>query len=345
VTSSQNEADAAFQSVLTFARRNWTKSDIEEGSSLYPRWNLVQELGVLGAALSEAAGGFAERPEVSCAVIRAIGHSLLPSELLSHITALFLVADIDESAVERVGKKPIAVHIPRENDTLEFRDGILRGHALFDSFNLAAGKLFVFANDLQGGGLYMIDGGALKSIAGAEIRYIDRTMRIRADLENVAAVRVARDADPVRQKLLSLNSALMLCYLSGVVEAVCATTGRYARQRLQFGAALDSFQAVQLRLSRMVSISVLLHWWAEAAITSVLTNQPDRNSVIALASAYAADNAEQVAFDAHQIHGGMGFAVEYGLHLFTRRIFNMAARLKSEAPLVAVAKHLPLTFA
>ena len=55
------------------------------------------------------------------------------------------------------------------------------------------------------------------------------------------------------------------------------------------------------------------------AFWAVAEDAPDRARATSMAKAYCGDVARQACNDAIQIHGGMGFTWELGLHRFLRR--------------------------
>jgi alkylation response protein AidB-like acyl-CoA dehydrogenase len=84
----------------------------------------------------------------------------------------------------------------------------------------------------------------------------------------------------------------------------------FARERTQFGKPIGSFQAVKHRLADM-------HAQAEYADAAVVwaAHEPANAE---RASRYALNAAVQVAQGAIQVHGGMGFTWELGLHYYLR---------------------------
>jgi hypothetical protein len=97
---------------------------------------------------------------------------------------------------------------------------------------------------------------------------------------------------------------------TGAAQRLVDVSVQYAKERHQFGRPIGSFQAIKHRLADM-------HASAEYADTAVVwaSTEPD-NSV--RAARYALDTAITVAQSAIQVHGGMGFTWEMGLHYYLR---------------------------
>ncbi len=96
----------------------------------------------------------------------------------------------------------------------------------------------------------------------------------------------------------------------GVAQACLDESLRYARERMQFGQPIMSFQAVQFKLADMtVSIELARNQYLKAAW---LKDHKRRHTFEAtVAKLFASEMLEKVASDAVQIHGGYGYMMEY----------------------------------
>jgi alkylation response protein AidB-like acyl-CoA dehydrogenase len=113
--------------------------------------------------------------------------------------------------------------------------------------------------------------------------------------------------------------------LVGAMEAALAITLEYVKRRRQFGRAIGSFQALQHRLA-LATVQVEGARWLcyEAAARGA----PDEAA--ALAAAHAADAAQLVFRETHQLTGAMGYTREHPLHVFSMRL--AALRLEQGGP-------------
>ena len=117
-----------------------------------------------------------------------------------------------------------------------------------------------------------------------------------------------------RDIVLVLRSMEML----GGAEAVLERTARYVGERHQFGRPIGSFQAVQ-HLVANVAIAVTA---AEPVVLRAAWLLGENRPVTveaAVASSWAARTFTDATVWAHQLHGGMGFARESGLYLWSER--------------------------
>jgi alkylation response protein AidB-like acyl-CoA dehydrogenase len=112
-----------------------------------------------------------------------------------------------------------------------------------------------------------------------------------------------------------VSRSLLAAELVGVAQRCLDMTVEYAKQRVQFGRAIGSFQAVKQRAADML-IKVEL---ARSAAQHAASDEEDRATSAALAKAYCAEAATAVAADAIQLHGGVGFTWEHDAHLYLKR--------------------------
>ena len=113
-----------------------------------------------------------------------------------------------------------------------------------------------------------------------------------------------------------------LCALQlGVVERALELTSEYAKNRVQFGKPIGSFQAVAQRLADAyidVEAVRLTMWQAAWRLAAGLPCGTE----IATAKFWAADAGHRVAHTAVHVHGGVGIDLDYPLH----RYFTAAKR-------------------
>ena len=94
---------------------------------------------------------------------------------------------------------------------------------------------------------------------------------------------------------------------------------QYAKERIQFGRPIGSFQAIKhkcadmlLRVESARSASYYAGWAASV-------DDPELPVLASLAKAYCSDAYFQCAAESVQIHGGVGFTWEYDVHLYFKR--------------------------
>ena len=97
-----------------------------------------------------------------------------------------------------------------------------------------------------------------------------------------------------------------------------AMTVRYAKERMQFGRPIGSFQAVQHHAADMAAdVDGCRYITYQAAWTLAQGLPADRE--VSMAKAWVSDAYQRVCALAHQSHGAVGFTKEYDLQLYSRR--------------------------
>jgi alkylation response protein AidB-like acyl-CoA dehydrogenase len=125
----------------------------------------------------------------------------------------------------------------------------------------------------------------------------------------------AAAADTVIDRAVVAVSAEML----GAATAVLDMSVQYAKDRVQFGRPIGSFQAVKHRCADMLvdvegmRSAVYYSAWAVGAA------DPDRSAAASAAKVWCSDAARRVMASGLQVHGGIGFTWEHDLHLFLKR--------------------------
>ncbi|MFV2010338.1 MULTISPECIES: acyl-CoA dehydrogenase family protein [unclassified Micromonospora] len=113
--------------------------------------------------------------------------------------------------------------------------------------------------------------------------------------------------------------------LVGLGRRMLDLTVGHVGTRRQFGAPVGSFQAVQHQLAdallglELAAPAVLAAGWAAA------TGADSRPADVSAGYLLAADAAERTARAALQCHGAIGYTTEYDLHLYAKRVWAIVA--------------------
>jgi len=125
----------------------------------------------------------------------------------------------------------------------------------------------------------------------------------------------AEEAELLMDRAATLTSAEML----GAADRVLSMTVDYAKDRVQFGKPIGSFQAVKHMLAdALVDVegmrsTVYYAAWCAAA------GDRDRSLSASMAKAWCSDAARRVMAAGLQVHGGIGFTWEHDMHLYVKR--------------------------
>jgi alkylation response protein AidB-like acyl-CoA dehydrogenase len=119
--------------------------------------------------------------------------------------------------------------------------------------------------------------------------------------------------------LVDRTATLASAEMLGAAARVLDLTVQYAKDRVQFGKPIGSFQAVKHMLADalvdvegMRSTSYYAAWCAAAG-------DPERSLSASMAKAWCSDASRRVMATGLQVHGGIGFTWEHEMHLYLKR--------------------------
>jgi alkylation response protein AidB-like acyl-CoA dehydrogenase len=114
-------------------------------------------------------------------------------------------------------------------------------------------------------------------------------------------------------------------HLLGAAGRVIEMAAAYAKERVQFGKPIGSFQAVKHHLASTLVRLEFVRPVVYRAAWSVATGQPTRARDVSMAKATASDVALLAGRTSLQIHGAIGYTEEHDLHLWLKRIRALAS--------------------
>ena len=200
-------------------------------------------------------------------------------------------------------------------------DGRVTGAKVFVE---AASRADLFVVGVEGGGLVLVEGGA----PGAKIAptdTLDRTRRLhRLDLDRAPCEALPGGA-AAAPRVRDAGLVLLAADAFGAAARLIQMTIEYTKVREQFDTPLAQFQSVKHQIANMATDAELcrgLLWYAAHAFDHI---ESDAERSAALAKAHITDRAMQVARDAVELHGGIGFTWECDVHMwFKRTMFDRA---------------------
>jgi alkylation response protein AidB-like acyl-CoA dehydrogenase len=296
-----------------------------------PFWKDVAELGWLGLPVAEEFGGQGFGFPELAVVLEELGRVPAPGPFLP--TALAIAVIDAAGAATRAALLPglcdgsvraaVGLHgdLRRGDDgRLEGDGGPVLGGAGAELLLLAVGQdMVVVRPDAQ--------------VVCARAEGLDATRRsvrvICSGARPVATFAGARDA------ALALGRTLAAAEAVGGAAACTERAVAYAKQRVQFGRPIGSFQAVKHLCAQMlvdVELSTAAAWDAARAAGDDPT---EARLAAATAADIALDAFVRVAERNIQVHGGIGFTWEHDAHLYLRRAHALRAVFGNAAADVA----------
>ena len=122
---------------------------------------------------------------------------------------------------------------------------------------------------------------------------------------------------PIVERALQKATAAKCVEMLGGAEAVLEMTVEYAKQRVQFGRPIGSFQTIQHHCADMATDVECARYMAYQAAWKVGEGVPAAREV-SMAKAWVSQAYRRVCALAHQSHGAIGFTKEHNLQLYTR---------------------------
>ena len=126
-------------------------------------------------------------------------------------------------------------------------------------------------------------------------------------------------------EMMDIASVLYASQMAGAAGHTLAMAVEHAKERVAFGQPIGAFQAIQHMSANMlngVDGSTML---AREALWRMDQKLPYRINV-AQAKSFANEHCMMVCRSAQQIHGGMGFMLEFDLNLWYRRVGSWSLR-------------------
>jgi alkylation response protein AidB-like acyl-CoA dehydrogenase len=306
--------------------------DTDRGYDIDVWQRLASELGLVTLAAPEEYGGAGAGVVELAIIAEELGRALYSGPWLSTVLAASALAAAADRAFAAEILSGLADGAPATVAVAEATGGwdpadiqctattsgdgwTLHGSKKYVAHAVGASLLVVAARADDGVALFAVEAGA----AGLTIHPVeafDRTRHLaQVDLDATPARRIGADVTG----LLQLAAVLSAAESVGGAQAALDLAVEYAKQRVQFGRVIGSFQAVKHmcadRLLDVESARSAAYYAAWAAADE----SDDQSMATPLAKALCSDVFFDTARDSMQIHGGIAFTWEHPIHLYYRR--------------------------
>ncbi len=121
------------------------------------------------------------------------------------------------------------------------------------------------------------------------------------------------------EKIAKKGTVIECAYLVGLAQRDFEISVQYAKDRIQFGRPIGSFQAIQHKAADMVTDVDGARFIMYKAAWSVSEGTEDADMDVHMAKAWCSEATRRVVAHGQQIHGGIGFTKEYIVQLYFRR--------------------------
>jgi alkylation response protein AidB-like acyl-CoA dehydrogenase len=197
----------------------------------------------------------------------------------------------------------------------------LDGHKMFVLDGHVANLLVVAARTPAGLSLFAVEGDA-PGLTRVPLATMDQTRKqARLELAGTPGQLIGADggASAGLSRTLDLAAVALAAEQVGGAQRCLDMSVEYAKERVQFGRPIGSFQAIKHKCADMLlevesaKSAAYYAGWAAAESSDELP------VVASLAKAYCSDAYFHAAAENIQIHGGIGFTWEHDAHLYFKR--------------------------
>ena len=263
-------------------------------------WKAMVDQGWTGVELSEPQGGLGLGMVEAAVLAEQVGRHVAPAPILENLLAVGALASAgDEQWVERlVSGDAVACVASQPEVPVPYA---------------AAADVAVV---ISGGEVVVVDLAASAPIERQPAMDITRPLGW-LRLEGRPATTIG-GADAAAQ-LLDRGATLYAAALLGGAARVLDMSVEYAKERVQFGKPIGSFQAVKHRCADMLVDVEGMRSTAYWAAWCLSAGDSDASIAASTAKTWCSDAARRVMASGLQVHGGIGFTWEHDLHLFLKR--------------------------
>ena len=307
-------------------------------------WNsLAGGIGCAGLMVPESYGGSGLRAVEMALVLEETGRTLAVVPLFeTAVLAVQAILLLGTHAQKQTllpdiaaGRTRAAVAITGSSG-LPFPDGVavamdrngggwrLNGSAGFVTFAHVADLLLILTRSQDG--LSVV---ALRAVTvGVSIERLislDPTRPLcRVDLDDVyvsddAVLGEPYTATEALSLMLAIGAGLLASEQTGGAEFCLSSTVDYAKQRVQFGRVIGSFQAVKHELADMMVAVEAARSAALYAAAAIDAGGDELFEAASVARVWCSETYRQCAAEAIQLHGGIGFTWEHHAHWYFKR--------------------------
>jgi alkylation response protein AidB-like acyl-CoA dehydrogenase len=317
--------------------------EAEETEVGYSRelWQKMADLGWMGVSFAEEYGGSGGDFLDLILILEEMGKVLVPGPFIPAVICsghAILKYGSEAQRKEFLPKitngnlmvipaltKPVSDTIQgsiKEQVEVKGGDYILSGVRLFVPYaNLAEWFIYQAMSD-QGGTLFLVNAKSPGvSYSVFDTIASDRQCEVVLDKVKVPKTNVLGKEGNGEKILMEINDwgSVSHCgFILGLLEQVLKMAVEYAKQRVQFGKPIGSFQVIQHQCADMATdIDEVKFLTYQAAW--VLSKGVAAAKKISMAKARASDACRRVSLLGVKIHGGLGIIIDQDMQLYFRR--------------------------
>jgi alkylation response protein AidB-like acyl-CoA dehydrogenase len=305
-------------------------------------WRLIaDQLELQSLGIREEFGGLGETYVELCLVVEEMGYALMGSPYLSCALAACALQSAENPDATGDWLSKIAsgrclatLCIAGDNGSWSATGNlvattasdsggwVLNGHTSFVMDGQTAELLVAVASVDGSPAVFVVDAWGPGVLASAQPT-LDETRKLaRIEFSHCQARLVSSvSAQALVEHVLDIAAVLLAAESLGGARRCLDMSVEYAKNRVQFGRPIGSFQAIKHKCADMlvqVEAARSIIFYASRLAGSE-TDRQELAVVSSLAKAYCTDAFFNAAAECLQIHGGIGFTWEHDAHLFFKR--------------------------
>jgi alkylation response protein AidB-like acyl-CoA dehydrogenase len=301
---------------------------------------MANELALQGLGIPEEFGGQGYGPVELYVVFEEMGAALLCSPYFSTVAlaanaVLFVGTEADKSAYLpgiASGKTIATVGLTDDSGQWDLGNTSTSASASGNGFVLngvrnyvtdgnVASIIFVPAMTAKGLSLFAVKGDAV-GVTRVALPTMDQTRKqSRIEFNNVPATLVGNEggARDGLETMLQVAAAALAAEQVGGAQRVLNNAVEYAKNRVQFGRPIGSFQAIKHKCADMLLDVESAKSAAYYAAWAAQERNEELPVAASLAKSFCSEAYFHCAAENIQIHGGIGFTWEHHAHLYFKR--------------------------
>nr|WP_314447302.1 acyl-CoA dehydrogenase family protein [uncultured Sphingomonas sp.] len=294
-------------------------------------WAAVAELGLFALLVPEEHGGVGLSLVDLALAIEALGAGLAPPLIASTLIATDVLLQHGSAALKETWLPRIAAGEARiaiasfeagsdyEPASLKMTStgGMLDGRKLLVAGGTKADAFLVLGTYAGETACWLVDAKA-GGVAATSERSIDPAAEL-ASVAFTGAPGERLQLGSAAARTLEAGATVTAGMTIGIAARMLSASVEYASTRIQFGQPIGAFQAIKHRCADMAVAVEAGRSAAYYAFWAIGEGDSRDRRAASMAKAYCGDVARSVCNEAVQIHGGMGFTWELGIHRYLRR--------------------------
>ena len=304
-------------------------------------WSQIgEQMGLQGLIIPEEFGGSGYSYIELIVVLEEMGRRLLCAPYFATVAlaANMLISCGDESAKAEYlpgiasGETIATLAFTEANGRWDEAGVTMAAAASGDGHTLSGEKMYVLdghiaslvlvaARTTNGVSLFAVDGTA-SGLTRESLSTMDQTRKqARLTFDSVPARLIGEEGKgwDVMSRVLDLAAVALAAEQVGGAQECLEMAVQYAKDRVQFGRPIGSFQAIKHKCADMLlevesaKSAAYYAGWCAAELNDELP------SVASLAKSYCSEAYFHTTAENIQIHGGIGFTWEHPAHLYFKR--------------------------